>query len=141
MIKDHGKWYRYQPGEGGGISGAPPSTLYARRESDGVDWYDYVHPDNKFLPETLKLALFWNTDYNSFVVVVPTYTATEIFPDDRTVMELDLPPVSNPIDVYANKLFDPATGAFTDPPPPELPPQIAMLEKIMKRLDKLEKRK
>jgi hypothetical protein len=149
MIKDHGTWKRYFPPEEDRLPGAPPSTMYAQRESDGLDWYTYVHPRNKFVPGSLKLACLWRDDYQSYQVIVPTYQSEALFPDDRTIYEMidELEPVQDPIAEYGNKLFDPATGEFTDPPPPVWEASdtekkiLTTLDSIMKRLDKLEKRK
>ena len=37
---DHGMWNAYTPTTL--PEGAPPHAMFVRRDSDGVDWYDYV---------------------------------------------------------------------------------------------------
>ena len=142
---DHGKWKTYTPAKM--RKDAPPNALFARRESDGVDWYDYVHPGNNFAADTVKIAVDWRDYAGGYVVGPAVYDATMIFPPDHIVMEIDDYTGTDPQTDLGNKLYDPATGVFSDQPP--LPPpaptatemkMLNALDAIAARLDKLEKK-
>jgi hypothetical protein len=145
-VIEHGSWVRYQPSTI--PDDAPPNALFCRRESDGMDWYAYVHPGTNFGADTVKFAAIMR-DGVGYVVGPATTDATAMFPADHLVGEITDYVGTDPQGDLGNKVFDPATGAFTDQPPPPARQVETAAEKLIlqtlgqlaKRLDALEKRK
>lgn len=145
---DHGTWVKYQPTVA--KEGIPLTVLYARRESDGMDWYDYVHsPQSRFASDNIIIAALWREDVGGYVVGPAVRDPTAIFPAGHIVIEVDDYTGTDPQEDLRNKMYDPATGVFSDqPPPPEvqLAPTrteekiLGVLDTILTRLDKLEKK-
>ena len=131
---DHGFWIRYKPEKP--PEDAPTSALFAKRESDNQDWYDYVHPKDKFNPSNVVIAAIWRDYANGYVVGPAVYDASMIFPADHIIYEIDDYAGSDPQEDLLNKIYDPETGAFLDQPPPPDPPTLT-LEQRVERLEKL----
>jgi hypothetical protein len=133
-IVDHGKWLAYQPNPI--PDNAPANAIFARRESDGVDWYSIVHGSTPVLPaSSVKFTGLWNDTYSSYVVSVATYDGTLLFPAGQILQEITDYTGSDPQADFGGKLYDPATGAFTDPPPP--PPALDA-QSVLDRIAALE---
>ena len=66
QIIDHGKWVPYQPDTL--PPHAPPNALFARRESDGVDWYDYVRNPDSFTADGVKFTVMWHEAHAGWIV-------------------------------------------------------------------------
>lgn len=138
---DHGSWVRYTPQPK--PPEAPPGAMFARRESDGQDWYDYLK-DEPFDDGNVIIAAFWNENQNSYVVGPATYDPTMIFPQGCIVHEITDYNGNDPHVDLSSKRFDPATGEFSDlePPPPQMrvadDPVMQALAAIQNRLDALE---
>lgn len=145
---DHGFWKRYTPSEP--RANIPTSVMFVQRESDQQDWYAYVNPPaSNFAAGNIIIAARWEDYANGYVVGPATTDATAIFPPGHIVYEIDDYTGSDPLTDLSNKLYDPATGVFSPLPPlPELDPVptatetkiLGVLDEIMKRLDKLEKK-
>jgi hypothetical protein len=121
QIVDHGKWVLYQPDRLPEY--APPNTLFARRESDGVDWYEYVKAGANFDPGTVKFTAWWQDTYNGYVVGAATRDPTRLFPADMLVREIIDYRGGDPQAELGNKLYDLDTHklrALPPPPPPDL---------------------
>jgi hypothetical protein len=140
-VKDHGKWVLYKPEPH--PEAYPKNVIFAKREGDGVDWYDYVRGDN-FGKDTIKFAL--DERDGKTCIRAPVVDADRLFPAGCRVVE-----VTNAkreqneeklIDEFANRYFDPHSGTVGEVHAPQLPPNKTeqMLEKIMARLDKLEQK-
>lgn len=128
---DHGAWTNYKPDPL--PEGAPVSAMYARRDGDGVDWYDYVSTGSNFGAGNVVIAARWVDGLqNSYVVGPATREPTAIFPQNCIVHEITDYAGSDPQADLGDKRFDPATGEFSDliPPPPAVD--------ILKRLEALE---
>ena len=137
---DHGFWVRYKPEKH--PEDAPTNAMFAKRESDNQDWYDYVHPKDKFNPSNVVIAAIWRDYANGYVVGPAVYDASLIFPADHIIYEIDDYAGSDPQEDLLNKIYDPKTGVFSDQPPLESPknPMMDMIDQILKRLDRLEKK-
>ncbi len=138
-ILDHGIWIEYKPEEL--PRDVPRGALFAKRESDGVDWYKYLP---NFQPDTIKFAL--DIREGNTVIRVPVVDADRLFPVGCRVVEIaDLKREQNEaklIDEFANRLFDVNSGKIGEVWKP-IPPENKLgkvLEAILERLDKLEKR-
>jgi len=115
---DHGTWSSYTPDTL--PSGAPPGALYVQRDSDSVDWYQYLKDGTHFGAGTVKFSALWQAVYNGYVVSVAVYDADRLFPANQIVREIPDYSGSDPQGDYGQKLYDPATDTFSDLPP--LPP-------------------
>jgi hypothetical protein len=144
---DHGFWKLYTRATP--RADAPPGAMFAARESDGQDWYEYVHPNPNpnFKPGNVVIAAAWREDVNGYVVGPATYDPTAIFPAGHIVWGIDDYTGKDPQGDLGNKIYDPATGTFTDMPP-IVPPQaqferrvLSLLETLMARVDRLEGKK
>jgi hypothetical protein len=142
-MKDHGTWTRYTPANAPGIF--PTNTLYARRDRDGVDWYDYVK-DNHFEKNSIKLTVRAWKEGGPVIVSAPQLEASHLFPADHRVIEIE-GDYSNldeeaRIKQFAGKVIDLQTGRLSERPPPTLPPSPLeeKLDAIMARLERLERR-
>jgi hypothetical protein len=110
---DHGLWNAYTPATT--PAGAPPNALFARRASDGVDWYDYVNDGSNFTPAYVKIAALYRDASGQYIVGPAVYDPTAMFPQGCIVHEVTDYTGSDPQADLGNKAFDPATGVFTDP--------------------------
>ena len=140
QIIDHGKWVRYQPDK---LSqGMPPNTLFARRISDGIDWYDYVRDEKSFAVDTVKFTALWQDIHNGYTIGAVTRDPTMLFPAGALLREI--------VDYHGgddlrlelgNKLYNPDTQtlhALPPPPPPfdfeGLEARVAAIEAKLKDL-------
>jgi len=123
---DHGKWQPYTPATL--PPGVPSGALFVRRESDGIDWYDYVKDGGNFSPDTVKFTALWHPTYQSYLVGAAVYDVTLLFPPNQLVREITDYAGSDPQADFGSKLYDPATDAFSDLPPFEPPVQREIRE-------------
>jgi hypothetical protein len=121
---------------------APVGAMFAQRESDGVDWYEYVHPGTNFSPWNVVIAAVWREDVGGYVVGPAVHDAAMIFPQGHIVVEIDNYHGADPQKDLGNKVYNLETETFSEQPPPTLPPDplMAKLDTIMARLDKLEQK-
>ena len=122
--KAHGSWSRYQP------QNPPPekpfNTMYCKRDTDGVDWYDYVLDASNWTEGSVKLVIQqWG---DTFVVNTANLDPTFLFPQGAIVLEV-IGFEGDPAQ-FTNKIVDLATDTFTDPPPP---PSITQKADIWRR--------
>jgi len=86
--------------------------MFCRRESDGLDWYTHVNAEGSFAAETVKCTIYQNR------VLAATTDVTRLFPPACTVVEIAGYTGSDPQEDFGGKVYDPAAGTFTTPPPP-----------------------
>jgi len=141
-MKDHGTWTQYKPAKP--PENFPPNALYAKRDSDGVDWYDYIRGDN-FADGSLKLTVRSRTKGGPVIISAPQTDASQLFPADHRVIEIegDYSGLDEGARIakFASKVIDLKTGKLSEPPPPPAPPPSPLEEKldaILARLEKLE---
>lgn len=124
---DHGAWTNYKPDPL--PDGAPISAMFARRDSDGVDWYDYTRAGTNFGAGHVVIAAYWVDGLqNSYVVGPATQNPAAIFPQGCIVHEVTDYTGSDPQTDLGNKRFDPGTGTFSDLIPP--PPAVDILARL-----------
>jgi hypothetical protein len=117
QIIDHGKWVRYQPDKL--PQGMPPNTLFARREGDGVDWYDYSRDGNSFAAGTVKFTAMWQDIHNGYTIGAATRDPTMLFPAGALLREIiDYHGGDDLHLALGNKLYNPDTHTLHDLPPP-----------------------
>ena len=140
---DHGLWVRYVPTKFPEF--APPNAMYARREGDKADWYEYVKEENShFKKGTIKFTTMRHD--GKIIIMAAAPEADMLFPAGCHVYEF--PETYRGFDHradYYSKLIDSETGKVSDlPPPPPSPITeteskiLSALDKITERLDKLE---
>jgi hypothetical protein len=172
-IIDHGVWIKYKPATL--PFGVPANSLFAKRTSDGVDWYDYVRPhfemmqppkpkifhpetgeemaQNKktltpnFKPGSVMCNVYWHPDLKQNIVATAVYDPTLLFPADQQVIEIVGYQGNDPHKDFGGKVYDKDAATFSplvrpDPQPSKTERSIlTTLDKIMERLEKLEKQK
>ena len=126
QIVDHGKWMLYTPDTL--PQHAPPGALFARRESDAVDWYDYSRDSKNFSPDTVKFTALWQDIHNGFVVGAATRDVTWLFPAGQLVREIIDYRGDDPQIELGSKLYHPDTHALHALP--ERPPAFDAEAKI-----------
>lgn len=114
QIIDHGKWVLYQPDTL--PEHAPPGALFARRESDGVDWYDYSRDAKSFGPYTVKFTVLLQ---HGHVIGAATRDVTRLFPAGMLVRELTEFHGHDPQAELELKRYDPDSNTLHDLPPPQ----------------------
>ena len=159
-IIDHGVWVKYQRVQP--QKDAPRGAVYARRQADLVDWYDYVRPNfllmqppkpstyhpttgallvddrpkpvPNFKPGSVVCNIYHHPHFNRSIVGAATYDPTAIHSINQRVIEITGYTGDDPQKDFGGKTYDPKTNTLSDPPP--LPVYISPDE----RLDALEKR-
>lgn len=118
QIVDHGKWVLYQPDTLPEY--APLGTLFARRESDGVDWYDYVRDENSFAADTVKFTVLWQDVHKGYTIAAATRDPHRLFPAGQLLREIiDYHGGSDLQAELGARLYDPDTNKLRGRPPPE----------------------
>ena len=135
-IINHGKWLPYKPARL--PPSAPPNTLFARRESDNVDWYDYVNSGKNFGARSVKLMAIWREYAGGHVVGPAVRDATMLFPANHVVIEITDYTGIDPQAEFGNKIFQPDAGTFIGAPPPAPHPFDKLIEQLTARIAALE---
>lgn len=133
-VIEHGDWQLYTPTTA--PENAPTQALFARRVSDGIDWYDYVNAGSNFQTDSVKMTLADN-----FVCAAGT-DPVQLFPSTGSVLEVTDVPLDDPQRDWGRKTYDPATQTFSDTPlPPNMPsltPSADMMKTLLDRIAVLE---
>jgi hypothetical protein len=134
MMKDHGDWVLYKPTSI--PKEAPPNTIFARRVSDGADWYEYIR-SGAFEPNTVKLLIA--NEEGEDMVRSPVVEVDRAFPAGCRILEMtdthrlqDEPAL---IEEFANRMFDLKTGRIGELRKFKLP-----VNNIQQELDELRQR-
>jgi hypothetical protein len=129
-IEEHGTWLPYKPDTL--PENAPVSTIFVRRASDGVDWYDYVNAGTNFDPDSIKMTVVGPSN----IVGAAVFDPTMMFPgSDALVLEVFDVVTDDPQAMFGDKVYDAANQTFTDRPPVGPPPG---LQSLLDRLAVLE---
>ena len=115
-VTEHGTWARYVPSPV--PADAPANALFSRRDSDGIDWYDFVNAGTNFATDTVKMTV-----RSDNIVAAAVDDPTRLFPGNAVlVLEVADVPLDTAQDDWGGKVYDPATKTFSDPPPITPPP-------------------
>lgn len=134
MIIEHGSWVYYTPAEPyKDFAGSSMNFLYTQRGTDAKDWYVFVNDETPFQPGSVKMTAYQASD--GLVVGAATYDATHLWPANALLLEETDYTGSDPQADYGNKIYDPATGTFSDR---VLPAQSPSLADLLKRIEALE---
>jgi hypothetical protein len=149
-IIDHGKWIPYKPAKDRWPEGAPTQALFCKRESDGVDWYDYVNPpknnrrrlfSENFREDSVKVAFMFHEMEQKWIIGPSVIDATLIFPANHHVREfIGFGSVDEDeiIAAFRNKVIDPDTNALSERPVLEKIDWLAVVIDLKSRVEKLE---
>jgi hypothetical protein len=108
--KAHGSWSRYTPDPF--PPEKPSNAMFLKRDTDGVDWYDYAHAAENWTDGSAKLVVQnWGGTY---VVNAANTDPTFLFPAGAIILEVI--GFEGDAQQFANKIVDLATDTFTDPP-------------------------
>jgi hypothetical protein len=149
-IIDHGKWLPYKPPKDNWPENAPLNALFAKRESDGKDWYEHVNNPESFQPDTVKVGFMFHDFEQEWIIGPASTDPTLIFPANMYVREIDgfgSVDEDEIIAAFRNKVIDVATNAMRDRPiAPQLTPEQLMathpntILDLIERVKKLEER-
>jgi hypothetical protein len=125
-IIDHGEWVASEKPDNYPVK-LPPGILFARRTSDGLDWYQFQRSE---LTDTDTVKMLLRKTDQGWAVLTTTYDASELFPQDSRLIEVR--GVTDDHESYRMNLVDLDTKQFTLPVPQEERPD--MMKMIMEEL-------
>lgn len=120
-IIDHGNWVPYTKEatlSPEGFPLVPAGTIFCKRESDGMDWYEFSRAADSFAPGSIKVACLAT---NLGLITQAVFAdATTLFPQNCTLIEVQGWEGEKPHNTFGMKVYDPEAGTFSDiPVPPE----------------------
>lgn len=127
----HGKWIAYKPEKLPEF--APFSALFARRESDGVDWYEYSRDPKSFSADSVKFTALQQD--SGWVIGAAVRDAAMLHPANQLVLELIDYHGTDPQAELGGRLFNPDTNTLHDLPPPTL---LDPMQEILDRIAAIE---
>jgi len=162
-IIDHGKWIPYTPIPH--PANLPKNIAFAKRESDGVDWYEYIYHEVTAQPigvgehgvpvyppgptkyttvrdflkseATVKCAaLFWPV-HNAYIVGAASFDVTQIFPVNQYAFVIEGYTGTDPQTDFGGKVYDPVALTLADAPilPPLADPNARLDAGVAAALD------
>ena len=123
-IVDHGEWVYYKP-DNYPVKGLPSHILFARRVSDGQDWYLFARKELT-TADTIKMTVM-KTDVG-WAVLTTTTDASVLFPAGARVIEVR--GATEDHESFRMKHVDFDNKTFLSPPP--APP--SMMQMLMEEL-------
>ncbi|MHC2108991.1 hypothetical protein [Methylobacterium sp. CM6246] len=121
-IKDLGTWSRYVPESmPGWVGHVPPgyAVYFARRDSDGLDWYAFRAAEGSFT-EGCLLAMAYPGSQGETVQATVRDRGNAPVPTGMRVLEIEDvdPDNAAPWKAYEQRIYDPATQTIGDLPEP-----------------------
>ena len=124
-VIDHGKWIPYKPAKDDWPEDAPPNAMFCKRESDGVDWYQYVNPkkdsgrifSENFQEDSVKIAFMFHEVEQQWIIGPSVTDATMLFPAHHYVREItDFGSTDEEkiIAAFRNKAIDPGNNRMSE---------------------------
>jgi len=164
-IIDHGAWVKYKPDKRRIAMDAPANAIFAKRVSDGVDWYDYVRPnfylihprpttlpeyeppgEPNFKPGSVICNVYRHPEFDRDFIGTAVYDPTRFVPCNQRIIEITDYAGTDPHAEFGGKVYDREAGTFTvlvRPPAPPSPIEQRLfdrLDAITARLDQLERK-
>lgn len=138
-IIDHGKWLPYTPDKI--PEGLPANILWARRESDAVDWYEYSRNSTNWTEGSLRFIAH-QQDTAGWVIGAVVRDVSALFPANAIVGEIIGYAGSDPQRELGQKIFDPQAKTIGDWPkhPQQRKHPFELVYELEKRVEELEKR-
>jgi hypothetical protein len=93
----------------------PAGTIFCKRESDGVDWYEFSRTEGAFAEGTVLVACL-KTDLG-FITQAVYSDPQRMFPQNCTLIEVLGWEGDKPHTVFGARIYDPEAGTFSDLPP------------------------
>ncbi len=116
-IIDHGTWVPYTKEavlSPEGFPLVPAGTMFCRRESDGVDWYDFSRGESSFAAGSVLVACL-PTDLG--LITQAVYTDPQLmFPQNCRLIEIQGWEGEKPHTVFGARIYDPEADTFSDLP-------------------------
>ncbi|MCJ2030710.1 hypothetical protein MKK50_15140 [Methylobacterium sp. J-043] len=116
-IIDHGTWVPYTREAVVSPEGyplVPAGTMFCKRESDDVDWYDFSRAEDSFAPGSVLVACL-KTDLG-WITQGVFADFGRMFPQNQMLIELQGWEGEKPHNEFGMKIFDPVAKTFTDIP-------------------------
>ena len=99
----------------------PAGTIFCKRESDGVDWYEFSRAEGSFAAGSVLIACL-PTDLG--LITQAVYTDPQLmFPQNCRLIEIqgwEAAEGEKPHNVFGARIFDPEAGTFSLLPPAPL---------------------
>jgi len=108
-MKNHGTWSLYKPRKF--PAHLPPNTIFARRDHDGKDWYDYIYKDNAFKEGNTVMTI--GTDEYGMHVNAANLDPSRIFPAGQLVLEVEYKG-DDPQKHFGDRMYDSEKQEFKD---------------------------
>jgi hypothetical protein len=119
VIIQHGFWLRYRPDPF--PEGLPPMTLFARRESDGIDWYEFLRSD-ELSADSVKMTVAHLN--GRWIILTAHWDGSMLFPADALVIEVEgVDHNTDLLEMFAGREFYPDKNEIGEMP---LPPTAAL---------------
>lgn len=119
-IIDHGEWKPYTKEavlSPEGFPLVPAGTMFCKRESDGVDWYDFARAEGSFGEGSVLVACL-PTDLG--LITQAVYADPQLmFPQNCRLIEIqgwEGAEGEKPHNVFGARIYDPEAGTFGDLP-------------------------
>lgn len=129
-ILDHGFWRPYTPDplpewaqQASALGG---TVLFMRRESDNVDWYDFIKTDGQFFENAVLALTVPDADPATETVGAISRDETKLVPYNQRVIEiLGVDPAEpKPHNLFEWLTYHPDTKTFSGEPGPPKAPEV-----------------
>jgi hypothetical protein len=136
-IHQHGFWQPYVPDPF--PEGVPPFIMFAQRESDGIDWYEFLKGD-ELQADSVKMTVMqtsattaWQTNVR-WVVQAVNPDATMLFPANSLLVEAqDSLLQIDPQSYFGQREFFPDINEFGETPPPAVISRLQFFQVLAMR--------
>lgn len=118
-IINHGSWTRYVPDVL--PHGAPPNAMFCMRDSDGIDWYEYIYNGAPFAPGSIKITVHDGIATNA------VRDESLLFPQSVLLLEVTGDATADPLEAYRGLAYDEATNTLS-PPAPTVPQSVTPVQ-------------
>lgn len=126
-LKDHGTWVPYTPDPlpdwHSQVVAMGQITMFLKRESDGVDWYEYRNTPNRFGENSIVFNTLHYPNKDEEIVKAVFRDFTMIFPQNQRLVEvigID-PSVEKVHKLFTEMVYDPKTQTLSGEPGAKFP--------------------